>query len=193
MNWTLREATEADAGRIVTFMDKMAQEPDLRVILRTGQSVLDEKIFIQHYADQENSVIFIAEHEDEVIGYVRVTGSLSPYAVHVVEVGGVAVLKGYRSQGIGAALMQAVLDWAASSPLIQRVQLEVSTDNKRAIQFYRKLGFQLEGVRKHSYLVNGVFYDSLLMAKMVTQVVAHHKPNYMMDISRRLVNALATS
>lgn len=193
MNWTIREATEADAEKIVGFLNTMAQEPDLRVILRTGQSVDNERTFIRHYDEQQNSAIFIAEHDGEIIGYARATGSLSPYACHVVELGNMAILKAYRGQGVGTALMKYALAWAEANPIIERLRLEVSADSERAIQFFSRFGFQLESVHERSYLINGVFYDSLVMMKLVADVAALRAAPDMAQISRRLVDALSAS
>ena len=50
---------------------------------------------------------------------------------------------------------------------ITRLELEVSKKNKFAISLYEKLGFEVEGVKRHAFLVNGKYEDELLMAKII--------------------------
>ena len=176
MDWTIHEANIHDAPQIMTFMQRMAQEPDLRVLLRSGTQLEEEQAFIRHYRDRLNSAIFIVEHDGAVIGYARATGGQSPYTYHIVELGGVAIRGDYRGQGAGKALVTYALDWAKANPYIERVQLEVSTDNLEAIRFYYGLGFQLEGIREKSYYIDGRFYDSLAMAVIVNDTYRVYTP-----------------
>ena len=48
---------------------------------------------------------------------------------------------------MGTSLLQAALDWAESSPLVEKVCLEVFAINEPAIRLYKKLGFIEEGRR----------------------------------------------
>jgi putative acetyltransferase len=80
---------------------------------------------------------------------------------------GVSVRKEWRNQGVGTALIKHGLDWARSVRLIKRIQLEVFTDNERAIHIYKKLGFEVEGQRRRAFLRNGIFIDSFLMALLL--------------------------
>lgn len=52
----------------------------------------------------------------------------------------VVVAEGWRRRGIGRALLQSVLDWAACRGA-SRAQLLVDLDNPPALDFYRKLGW----------------------------------------------------
>jgi ribosomal-protein-alanine N-acetyltransferase len=72
----------------------------------------------------------------------------------------VAVDAEYRGQGIGRALMQALMEYASNLGA-QYLTLEVRRSNQRAQGLYRSLGFVELGVRKHYYEDNGE--DALLM------------------------------
>ena len=39
--------------------------------------------------------------------------------------------------------------------------------NERAIRLYKKMGFEIEGTKKHSLFVNGQYVDEYYMAKIL--------------------------
>lgn len=55
------------------------------------------------------------------------------------------ILKEWRSQGIGSALLEGLIGWAKSAPQIEKIGLQVLANNERAIGLYKKFGFQQEG------------------------------------------------
>ncbi|HSD83808.1 MAG TPA: GNAT family N-acetyltransferase [Anaerolineae bacterium] len=63
---------------------------------------------------------------------------LSPYPAHLH----INTRAGRRGQGVGSALMRAYLDQLRSEN-VPGVHLETSTENKIAVPWYEKLGFQL--------------------------------------------------
>ncbi len=56
-----------------------------------------------------------------------------------------SVKKGWRSQGVGRALPEALIAWGEANPLIEKLRLEVLATNERAIHLYTALGFKEEG------------------------------------------------
>ncbi|UTH72467.1 GNAT family N-acetyltransferase [Chromobacterium sp. IIBBL 290-4] len=80
---------------------------------------------------------------------------------------GITVKRECRGQGVGTALMAALLDLADNWMGLQRIELGVYPDNAAAIALYRKFGFETEArLRAHS-LRNGEYWDSLIMARRV--------------------------
>jgi RimJ/RimL family protein N-acetyltransferase len=39
--------------------------------------------------------------------------------------------------------------------------------NERAIRLYKKMGFEIEGTKKHSLLISGSYVDEYYMAKLI--------------------------
>ena len=66
--------------------------------------------------------------------------------------------------------MSALTQYADNWGHLLRIELTVYTDNDRAIQLYKKLGFQEEGVRRAFALRDGLYVDALAMARL------HPKP-----------------
>ena len=61
-------------------------------------------------------------------------------------------------------MLQALIDWAEASPLIEKVGLSVFVTNVDAIRLYRRLGFVEEGRQpREMRLGDGEYVDNVLM------------------------------
>ena len=88
---------------------------------------------------------FAALDGHRVVGYVGYLGVIDEY-----EITNVATHPDYRRQGIGAALIGALLDKAAKNGTA-RITLDVRESNAPAIALYEKFGFTPCGRRKGFY------------------------------------------
>ncbi|MDQ0377487.1 ribosomal protein S18-alanine N-acetyltransferase [Amycolatopsis thermophila] len=90
--------------------------------------------------------------EDVLVGYagLAVVGSRGDYEASVHTIG---VDPAYQGQGIGTALLRALL--ARADEVQAPVFLEVRTDNDRAQDLYRRHGFEQIGLRKRYYHPSG--------------------------------------
>ena len=88
---------------------------------------------------------------------------------HVMSLG-ITVAKPHQGQGVGDALMTALLDYADNWAQILRIELTVFHDNQRAIRLYERHGFAPEGRFKAYALRDGAYTDVLAMARL------HPKP-----------------
>jgi putative acetyltransferase len=79
---------------------------------------------------------------------------------------GISVLPSSQGQGVGQALMAALLDYADNWAQVLRIELTVYHDNQRAIRLYERHGFAPEGRLKAYALRNGVYEDVLAMARL---------------------------
>jgi ribosomal-protein-alanine acetyltransferase len=89
---------------------------------------------------------------DAVEGYA---GLLAPRGLPQADVQTIAVVEAARGQGLGRALMNALLS-EARSRRAEEVFLEVRADNPGAEGLYRSLGFEQVAVRKKYYQPDGV-------------------------------------
>lgn len=71
-----------------------------------------------------------------------------------------------KAKGVGAALMEAGLDLADNWLNLTRLELEVYTDNARAISLYERFGFECEGTMRNHAFRDGQFVDSHMMARL---------------------------
>ncbi len=79
---------------------------------------------------------------------------------------GIVVHDGWRRRGVGAALMESLLDLADNWLNLVRVELNVFTDNDAAISLYRRYGFEVEGTMKRYAFRDGRFVDAHVMARI---------------------------
>jgi L-phenylalanine/L-methionine N-acetyltransferase len=79
---------------------------------------------------------------------------------------GMAVHDAYAGRGAGSALMAAVIDLADNWLQLKRLELSVYADNARAIALYERFGFEREGFQRAYSWRNGVYADSLTMARL---------------------------
>jgi RimJ/RimL family protein N-acetyltransferase len=105
---------------------------------------------------------FVAVLEGEVVGWCDILPVRGEARAHVGTLG-IGLLARARRMGIGAKLMQATIAKAWAKGLT-RIELNVRADNSNARGLYEKLGFELEGVRRKTFLVDGRYYDSFAMA-----------------------------
>jgi [ribosomal protein S18]-alanine N-acetyltransferase len=72
-----------------------------------------------------------------------------------------------RRRGVGTALLQAILAWAAKRGA-RRIGLEVRASNAAALGLYRRMGFAEEGRRRGYY--GDPVEDALVLGRAVTSV-----------------------
>jgi ribosomal protein S18 acetylase RimI-like enzyme len=105
---------------------------------------------------------FVALAGGRVVGWCDVTPRERPTTRHS-GVLGMGVLPEWRGRGVGRRLMERTLEAARAFPLT-RVELAVRADNECAIALYRKIGFEVGGRRRRAMLVDGIYYDDIIMA-----------------------------
>jgi len=88
---------------------------------------------------------YIAESGDEWVGMA--VGYVASETPDRAEIFGVWVAPSARGHGVGLALVEAVVSWAASRGVC-RVELRVVTTNSHAIALYRRAGFEDTGHRE---------------------------------------------
>ena len=114
----------------------------------------------------DNQMIFVADDDGQLIGFVWAAGGLyrhNHHKVHLI----VGVLDVYKRQGLGTRLLTACEGWACSSQL-QRLELSVMTHNFPALALYRKHGFEIEGTAQYALCIDGKYIDLHYMSKVLT-------------------------
>ena len=60
-------------------------------------------------------------------------------------------------------MMNYMIEWAKKNGY-EKVSLAVFSTNKRAINLYKKFGFEIEGAKKREIKINEEYMDEILMA-----------------------------
>ncbi|SBW03913.1 Toxin-antitoxin system, toxin component, GNAT family [uncultured Eubacteriales bacterium] len=109
---------------------------------------------------------FVAVTEDgHVVGLAGLMLFSNPRKRHMASLG-IYVHTDYQNQGAGTALVKALLELADNWLMLVRVELDVYTDNAKAIHLYEKLGFEREGVLRKAAIRNGRYADLLMMSRL---------------------------
>ncbi len=104
----------------------------------------------------------------EVAGAVAGSASLrrqSGRRAHVASLG-MMVAPQFQGKGVGSALLGALIELADRWLDLKRLELTVFADNARALSLYRKVGFEAEGRQRGYAFRDGVYVDSLSMARL---------------------------
>ena len=79
---------------------------------------------------------------------------------------GIAIVRSCWHLGIGAIFMAIATDFAKTAGY-HKLCLDVRADNERAIKLYRRFGFSECGLRKEHILINGEYFDEMIMELML--------------------------
>lgn len=122
-----------------------------------------ERDFIRGCLNNVNRMFLVAEVEGKIVGNcaVELVSSNKRYAHRATM--GIAICKAYWSKGIGSKMMNACINWCKEKGL-EQLELEVVTENKRAIPVYERFGFETFGTKKHAMKYNdGTYADEYFM------------------------------
>jgi ribosomal protein S18 acetylase RimI-like enzyme len=90
----------------------------------------------------------------------------SSKTAHTGELGAMYVRAGFRGQGLGDALIDAVVDCAVKE--VEQIKLTLNAENIHAIGLYERHGFRTIGKYPNSLRVGGRSYDELIMLRAVS-------------------------
>ena len=168
----IREATEGDAEGLVLFMARLANE-GLPVLFKgmAVPSVDEERDFVRRFRKPQDGVCLVAVDGETVVGVLDFHREKRAQVAHGGEFG-MSVDREYRRQGVGTALLRALIAWARAEA-VTRLQLQVFENNRPAIGLYESMGFQTEGRRRGAVVVAGTPIDVLLMARIADISEAH--------------------
>lgn len=167
---TIREIREEDAAEYLELARRLDRETRF-MMLEPGErsfGVDQQRQRIRSVLEMDNAVMLIAEHQGRLVGVLGASGGIyrrNRHSVHIF----IGVLQAFAGRGLGTRLFEALESWARSRPEIHRLELTVMTHNTRAIGLYQKMGFTIEGTRRHSLLVDGEYVDEYCMAKLISE------------------------
>lgn len=124
-------------------------------------------MYIDPYLRAITASMFLAEENGETVGMIGVLYSTKERSQHVSTIVWFYVAPEHRSKKIGSALINASLEDIKSRHGIKKINLTVTSNQKHAIAMYEKNGFVEGGRQKDELLINGTFYDFIIMEKFL--------------------------
>lgn len=104
--------------------------------------------FLQELTQNKFATYFIIEYEKKIAGYCGLW-----VVMEDAQITNIAVLPNFRGEKLGEKLLSYVKDYAKQAGA-HHISLEVRVSNYIAQNLYKKLGFEVIGVRKNYYTDN---------------------------------------
>ncbi len=163
----VRSAVGADARALKKLLDDVGAEPLVTILHEPGSRTARWlRAQIARAAEEPGQLMLAAVVDGGLRGHLALVSDSRPHAHHVCELG-IAVALPDRGLGVGSALLDVALPWAARHGLT-KASVGVLSHNDRAQHFFAAHGFVREGCRMAQYLLGGEYHDEVLMARTLT-------------------------
>jgi RimJ/RimL family protein N-acetyltransferase len=163
----IRQAEEQDAEKFAKLIHEVERTSNY-MLFGPGERTFNpdaQRRMIQAFKSENNSNIFLAEAENELVGYLIARGGSASRNQHTAYLV-IGIMERHRGRGVGTKLFEELLTWANKGK-IHRLELTVVTDNLAGLRLYKKMGFVIEGTKKDSLLVDGKFINEYYMSKII--------------------------
>ncbi|HNS52420.1 MAG TPA: GNAT family N-acetyltransferase [Anaerolineae bacterium] len=158
----LRSAVPEDAAELIRAIDSVAREG--AYFLRSRFEI-DEKAerTLLSAAQERGDLVLVGKARGRVVTWLTALRGTSEFQRHAAELG-TGVVREWRGRGVGSALIEHALEWAAAQG-VEKVRLGVRAENDRARHLYIRFGFVEEGYRLRDVKDStGTYYDVIEMA-----------------------------
>lgn len=161
----IREAIKGDAMQLIEYLSII--DTETRFLAREpGEfsfTVKEEESFIESYMLNDKAILLVGIIDGKVIANASVHVGMNTKRFAHRAAMGIAIRKQYWNKGIGSLLIGHCIDWCKSNG-IEQLELDVVTDNERAISLYEKYGFKVYGTKpKALKYSNGEYRDEYYM------------------------------
>ena len=166
LSYIVRSATKEDAKVLSALRLQIDGETE-NMDRESGEAFIDASGFehiVQTDTEKPRNLFLVAVVNHRIVGFSRCEGNDLKRFAHKVEFG-VCVIKEYWGYGIGKNLLKESVSWADSNG-IQKMTLNVLETNVKAIELYKRFGFEIEGIlRNDKLLADGKFYNTIIMGR----------------------------
>lgn len=166
LRYTIRSAVIEDAESLSKLRVQIDGETE-NLDRDRGEAYIDPTAFekiIKNDIESLRNLFLVAVVGNRIVGYSRCEGTNLKRLLHKVEFG-VCVLEKYWGHSIGKNLLQESISWADSEG-IKKMTLNVLETNVKALELYKKHGFEVEGILKRDKLLSdGQFYNTIVMGR----------------------------
>lgn len=164
----IREIKTSDVEKFCILTAKVEEESEY-MLWEAGErniQIEQQLQMIEGIEQKDNSTILVAEKDNRgLVGFLMSVGGNAKRNKHSSYIV-MGILKEYRGKGIGTKLFEELERWALNHN-IRRLELTVVTRNEAALSLYKKMGFEIEGTKRHSLRIDGKFIDEYNMSKLL--------------------------
>jgi ribosomal protein S18 acetylase RimI-like enzyme len=156
-NYNIREIKETELNILETMLYEAIYQPvGSELLPREVIKVPEISVYIDDFLKKKDDYCLVAEVEGIIIGavWVRIlAGEIKGYGNiddRTPEFA-ISLIKEYRNQGIGTALMKKMIEYLKENRYKQ-ASLSVAKDNY-AVRLYKNLGFKIIAENKEEYVM----------------------------------------
>ncbi|MFP4519243.1 MAG: N-acetyltransferase family protein [Oceanicaulis sp.] len=179
MTISVRLAKPEDAASLAlvgaaTFLESYAGVIDGAGLVRHCQEKQTEAVYAAAVADPAQR-IWLAELDGAPVGYLHLTAPDLPVPVSAgdLEIKRIYVLSRMHGTGLGRGLLECAEDHARGAGA-KSLLLGVYKENRKALGFYGRVGFETVGEREFD--VGGVIYQDWVLGKPVSASTGEGDP-----------------
>lgn len=168
-SFVVRHAVESDAADLIACATRYIEDGDGQIMVPGEFQITEEKEreWIKGLRENSNELLLVAEFKGRIIGNIDFHIGKRQRTSHA-GIFGMGIVKEWRSQGVGSALLGELIKWAKSNSQVEKISLRVLANNQRAIGLYKKFGFQQEGYcAKEIKISPNEYVDDLQMGLFV--------------------------
>jgi len=174
----VRRATAKDFVKYIRNFNKVAKE---EIYLGTERVSDDQKKRILEAMKDPKFLSIVAEYRKgrkyELVGSLGLAAQRNSKKLRHVRFLGMLVIERYREKGVGKALMDYAISWSRKNRDIEKISLSVFSTNERAINLYKKFGFETEGMLKKQFILKGNYADEIVMGLQFDSFGSHQSGN----------------
>lgn len=137
MEILIRKATKADAQSLTRLSFQLGYNQTDAITISN----------LEWISKSENDDAFVAEYEEQIVGWMQVTYIVRLESKPFCELVGLVVDESVRSRGVGRLLVDKAIEWAKERNT-ETLRLRTNVIRTEAHKFYEKVGFNLTKEQK---------------------------------------------
>lgn len=164
----LRNPKKEDAKMLLDYMKTICGESSflLKEPEEMTMTVEEEEKFIQRTNDSKTSIMLLGFLDGVYVGNCSLNGSNLIRKKHRVSMG-IALYEKFTGLGIGTSMMEELIALAKQNGF-EQLELDVFSNNTRAIHLYQKMGFEIYGTIPNAIKYkDGTYADEHLMMRKI--------------------------
>lgn len=183
-NIIIKHLTKLDVDGVWYNFNEVIEEGSYLPVFFPVRSQL-EKDSWYHNIKKENEICIVGENLDlkapyNIIGQCEVLNSDWDAAEHV-GVLGIVIKDKYRDLTIGRNLIDFAIRESKILNNKEKIVLSSFSTNKRALHLFKKLGFDVVGVRKKQFLMDSIYIDEVMMELWIDDYLNENIQNVTID------------
>jgi len=164
----IREAKKEDAQSMIDFYNLVGGETDFLSFGKNEfkRDLKEYESYLESTREEDNSIVLLTIIDEQIAGIASINSNQKVRTKHVGTLG-IVVAEQYCGLGLGGEMVDYLIEWAKLNGITKKISLLTREDNTRAIELYKKVGFETEGILKKDNYINGVYYNTLMMSLIV--------------------------